>query len=101
MQQKQIGWNNWLLILGVVFLVGMPLILVKNSEFGGSDNQAAEAIQEVQPSYKPWFEPVVKLPGGQVESLLFSVQAAAGAGVIGYVIGLYRGRGFREVKSKK
>lgn len=101
MQQKQKAWDNWLLILGVVFLAAMPLILVKNSEFGGADGQAEEAIQEVQPEYKPWFEPVVELPGGEVESLLFAVQAAAGAGVIGYVIGLYRGRGFREVKSKK
>ncbi|MBD1939772.1 energy-coupling factor ABC transporter substrate-binding protein [Microcoleus sp. FACHB-68] len=101
MQQKQKAWDNWLLILGVVFLAAMPLILVKNSEFGGADGQAEEAIQEVQPDYKPWFEPVVELPGGEVESLLFAVQAAAGAGVIGYVIGLYRGRGFREVKSKK
>lgn len=101
MQQKQIGWNNWLLILGVVFLAGMPLILVKNTDFAGADGKAEEAIQEVQPDYKPWFEPVVELPGGEVESLLFAVQAAAGAGTIGYVIGLYRGRGFREVKSKK
>lgn len=101
MQHKQRTWDNWLLILGVVFLAAMPLILVKNSEFGGADGQAEEAIQEVQPDYKPWFEPVVELPGGEVESLLFAVQAAAGAGAIGYVIGLYRGRSFREVKSKK
>jgi cobalt/nickel transport protein len=32
------------------------------------------------------------LPGGEVESLLFAVQAAAGAGMIGYVVGLYKGR---------
>ncbi|MBW4680703.1 MAG: energy-coupling factor ABC transporter substrate-binding protein [Microcoleus vaginatus WJT46-NPBG5] len=101
MQQKQRAWDNWLLILGVVFLAAMPLLVVKNADFAGADGQAEEAIQEVQPNYKPWFEPIVELPGAEVESLLFAVQAAAGAGVIGYVIGLYRGRGFREVKSKK
>jgi cobalt/nickel transport protein len=34
----------------------------------------------------------LELPSGEVESLLFVSQAAMGAGVIGYVIGLYKGR---------
>ncbi|MBD2778606.1 energy-coupling factor ABC transporter substrate-binding protein [Iningainema tapete] len=92
-------FNNWLLLLAVVGLVVAPLVLIKGTEFGGADGKAESAIKEIQPEYKPWFNSVIELPGGEVESLLFSVQAAAGAGVIGYVIGLYKGRSERNENS--
>ncbi|MBW4451425.1 MAG: energy-coupling factor ABC transporter substrate-binding protein [Nostoc indistinguendum CM1-VF10] len=91
MKQSKKGLSNWLLLLGVVVLAVAPLVLIKG-EFNGADGQAEDAIKEIQPKYKPWFNPLIVLPSGEVESLLFSVQAAAGAGVIGYVIGLYKGR---------
>ncbi|MCC5611465.1 energy-coupling factor ABC transporter substrate-binding protein [Nostoc sp. CHAB 5834] len=92
MKQSKKGSSNWLLLLGVVVLAVAPLVLIKGAEFSGADGQAEDAIKEIQPEYKPWFNPLIQLPSGEVESLLFSVQAAAGAGVIGYVIGLYKGR---------
>ncbi len=92
MKQSKKGLSNWLLLLGVVVLAVAPLVLIKGAEFSGADGQAEDAIKEIQPEYKPWFNPLVELPSGEVESLLFSVQAAAGAGVIGYVIGLSKGR---------
>ena len=92
MKQSKKGLSNWLLLLGVVVLAVAPLVLIKGAEFSGADGQAEDAIKEIQPEYKPWFNPLIQLPSGEVESLLFSVQAAAGAGVIGYVIGLYKGR---------
>lgn len=85
-------WNNWLLLLAVVILTVTPLILRKGAEFSGADGQAEEAIKEIQPQYEPWFNSLIELPSGEVESLLFAVQAATGAGVIGYIIGLYKGR---------
>ncbi|MBG1243672.1 energy-coupling factor ABC transporter substrate-binding protein [Nostoc sp. NZL] len=92
MKQSKKGLSNWLLLLGVVGLAVAPLVVIKGAEFRGADGQAEDAIKEIQPEYKPWFNPLIQLPSGEVESLLFSVQAAAGAGVIGYVIGLYKGR---------
>ncbi|MBD2531480.1 energy-coupling factor ABC transporter substrate-binding protein [Nostoc flagelliforme FACHB-838] len=92
MKQSKKGLSNWLLLLGVVVLAVAPLVLIKGAEFSGADGQAEDAIKEIQPEYKPWFNPLIQLPSGEVESLLFSVQAAAGAGVIGYVIGLSKGR---------
>lgn len=85
-------WNNWLLLLATVVLATAPLLLVRDSEFGGADGQATEAIAEVQPEYEPWFKPLIEPPGTETESLLFALQAAIGAGTIGYIIGLYRGR---------
>ncbi|MFP3387265.1 energy-coupling factor ABC transporter substrate-binding protein [Brevibacillus sp. SIMBA_040] len=83
---------NWLLLLGVVVLAVLPLVLVQDSEFGGADGAAEEAIKEISPSYEPWFQPLLEPPGGETESLLFAVQAALGAGVVGYAMGLYKGR---------
>ncbi|MEJ8547826.1 energy-coupling factor ABC transporter substrate-binding protein [Brevibacillus borstelensis] len=85
-------WTNWLLLLAVAVLAVVPLLVVKDSEFGGADGAAEEAIMEIAPDYEPWFQPLLEPPGGETESLLFALQAALGAGVIGYAIGLYRGR---------
>jgi cobalt/nickel transport protein len=85
-------WNNWLLLLAVVALSAAPLVLLKDAEFGGADGKAQEAIKEIQPKYEPWFNSIIQISSSEVQSLLFAVQAAAGAGVIGYVIGLYKGR---------
>lgn len=82
---------NWLLAIAVVLLAVLPLALVKG-EFGGSDGQAQKAIEAIKPDYQPWVQPVFTPPSKEVESLLFAVQAALGAGVLGYVIGWYRGR---------
>jgi cobalt/nickel transport protein len=83
--------ENWLLVIAVLALAVLPLIFVKG-EYGGSDNRAQEAIGEIKPGYEPWFKPLYEPPSGEVASLLFASQAALGAGVIGYVIGMYRGR---------
>jgi ABC-type cobalt transport system, periplasmic component len=78
------SWNNWLLILGVIGLAIAPLLLVKEGKFGGSDGEAEAAIQEISPNYQPWFTPIFEPASGEIESLLFSVQAGLGAGVMGY-----------------
>lgn len=85
-------WLSWLLIAIVILLAVAPLLLVPGSEFGGADGQAEEAIGEVAPDYAPWFSPLLEPPGGETESLLFALQAALGAGVIGYIFGLKRGQ---------
>jgi len=92
MKIQQHQWPNGLLLLAVIGLTVFPLMTVKDSEFGGADGQAEEAITEVNPQYEPWFEPILEPPGGETESLLFALQAAFGAGIIGYGIGWYRGR---------
>ncbi|WP_051618019.1 energy-coupling factor ABC transporter substrate-binding protein [Desulfofundulus thermocisternus] len=86
------GLKNLLLILVVLALAVFPLLVNKNAEFGGADEQAEEVIGELQPDYQPWFESVWEPPSGEIESLLFALQAALGAGFIGYFIGFYRGR---------
>lgn len=64
--------------------------------FGGADGQAEEIIGEQNPDYEPWFEPLIGELPGEVESGLFALQAGLGAGVLGYVLGNFRGRAKRE-----
>jgi cobalt/nickel transport protein len=92
MSQSKKGLSNWLLVVAVIALAVAPLVFVKGGEFAGSDDKAQKAITEVQPGYKRWFKPLFEPPSGEVESLLFASQAALGAGVVGYVIGLFKGR---------
>ncbi|BAQ62446.1 additional substrate-specific component CbiN of cobalt ECF transporter [Geminocystis sp. NIES-3708] len=83
--------SNWWLIFAVISLTVLPLVFVEG-EFSGADGEAEELINEIQPNYKPWFKPLFEPASGEIESLLFASQAALGAGVIGYIIGLYKGR---------
>jgi cobalt/nickel transport protein len=98
--QSNRGWNNWLLISIVVALAVAPIIFLRNAEFGGADGEAEGVITEVQPEYKPWFQPVFEPPSGEIESLLFSSQAALGAGIIGYAVGLYKGRSEQQKREE-
>ncbi len=93
--QKNLSRQNWLLAIAVILLAVFPLVFVKG-EYAGADAQAEGAITELSPDYKPWFNHLFEPPSGEVESLLFASQAALGAGVIGFVIGLYRGRSERR-----
>lgn len=89
-QQKSLIVN--LILIGIVILlVLIPLSLLKDAEFLGSDDQAEKAIFEIVPNYVPWFEPLWEPPSGEIESLLFSIQAAIGSGVIFYCLGYLNG----------
>lgn len=84
--------KNLLLLFFVILLAILPLFLQKDAEFGGADGQAEEMIGELAPSYEPWFSSIWEPPSGEIESLLFALQAAIGSIVIGYVIGFGRAR---------
>lgn len=77
----------WLLLALAVIIIITPLLLIKDSEFGGADGMAEEVITEINPSYEPWFESILVPPGGETESLLFCIQAGAGAAVLGFGFG--------------
>ncbi|GAA3120485.1 energy-coupling factor ABC transporter substrate-binding protein [Streptomyces rectiviolaceus] len=87
---------NTLLLLIVAALAVLPLALGLGDDekepFTGSDAQAETAITEIKPDYEPWFSPLYEPPSGEVESALFALQAALGAGVLAYYFGLRKGR---------
>ena len=79
--------KNLILILLVIVIAAVPLWLLPNAEFGGADGEAEEAIMELNPDYEPWFEPILEPASGEVESLLFALQAAVGSGVVCFILG--------------
>lgn len=76
-----------ILLLVCVLIVAFPLMKIKDSEFGGADGAAEEAILEIDPEYEPWAESILEPPGGETESLLFCLQAALGSGVLCFGFG--------------
>jgi len=85
---------NIILIILVVLIGIIPFFIIKNSksDFGGSDDKAVNIITQINSNYKPWAKPLWKPPGPEIESLLFALQAAIGAGFIGYFIGVSKAR---------
>ena len=73
---------NWLLLLLAVALIILPLVFNPSAEYGGADGEAEEAITEIAPNYEPWFSSFYEPPSGEIESLLFSTQAALGLSLI-------------------
>jgi cobalt/nickel transport protein len=82
----------------VVALTALPLLWVGHGPvddtgtagelFEGADSRAQQAITRIAPDYKPWFSPVLEPSSNEIASLLFALQAALGAGVIGYWLGV-------------
>jgi len=84
--------KNGLLLVAVVVLAFGPLIMKRNAEFSGADDQATNAISAIDPNYKPWFNPIWSPPSAEVESFLFALQAAVGSGVVFYYLGYLKGK---------
>lgn len=96
--------TNVILLILVVVLMLTPLLLPlaehRDEPFTSADGQAEAAIVEAYPDYEPWFTSFWEPPSGEIESLLFSLQAALGAGLLGYYIGLRRGQSQGRTKDR-
>lgn len=79
--------KNTILVLLVIALAVFPLWYCKDAEFGGADGMAGELIEETVPGFEPWFEPLMEPASGEIESLLFALQAALGSGIVCFVLG--------------
>ena len=79
--------KNLILIILVVLIAAVPLWLCRDAEFGGADGLAEELITETHPDYEPWFSHIFEPASGEIESMLFALQAALGAGVVGFILG--------------
>lgn len=82
------------LIIAIILIAFIPLFLLRNAEFGGSDDAGSIVVEEVDSSYEPWATPILEqilggeLPG-EVESLLFCVQTGIGVGIIAFFLGRF------------
>ncbi len=85
------------IIVVVIILIFTGLFLYisgsTDAEFGGADGEAEGVIAELTGgTYEPIADPLWEPPSGEIESLLFGLQIALGAIIIGYFFGYYMGR---------
>ena len=92
--------TKWLLIVLMIALVVIPLLFIEG-EYGGADDAAGEVIEESNPDYEPWFNSIFEPKSGEIESLLFALQAAIVAIVIGYFFGYYKGKKSVKAPARK
>ena len=81
-------FSKTVILLALTVLVAIiPLYVVKNAEFGGADGEAMDIVTEINPDFSPILDPIIEPASGEIESMLFALQAAIGAGIIGFGIG--------------
>lgn len=81
------------LVILILLIALVPLFVLKDAEFGGSDDAGSVMVEEITGTeYEPWFTPVLEeliggeLPG-EVESLFFCIQTGIGVGIIAFCMG--------------
>lgn len=91
--------RNVLLLVGVAVLAAAPLLFLRNVQWAGADDRSTQAIQELDRSYRPWF--TSPLDPGDLESVLFGVQAFVGSALLFGFAGalLARSRAMSRVES--
>jgi cobalt/nickel transport protein len=84
---KRIG-SVWIAVTAVALAV-WPLLggTGTGADFEGTDALAEELALRISPDYRPWARPLLGPPSAEVQTMLFSVQAALGAGVAGFALG--------------
>ncbi|MBR4686074.1 MAG: cobalt transport protein CbiN [Candidatus Methanomethylophilaceae archaeon] len=78
-------------IIALLVIAVLAYGATQDWEFGGADDGAEGVVEEVDPGYESWWNGIFgdyELPG-ETESMLFALQAAIGAIIIGYFIGAY------------
>jgi cobalt/nickel transport protein len=86
--QEKVKYSILIAVLVALFVT--PLLIDPLAEFGGADEAAEETI--IDQGYEPWFDPIWEPPSDEIETLIFSLQAAIGAVIIGYFVGYERGK---------
>lgn len=82
------------IIVGVVIILALvvgALAVAGDADWGGADGSVADMIDET--GYSPWYESVIwSPPSGEIESLIFALQAAFGAGIACLIFGYWAGQ---------
>jgi len=84
--------KTMLLLVCVIGLTLLPFLIPHAGDYSGSDNQAQQAISQLDPNYKPWFAPIFEPASSEIESLLFTLQGSIGSAIVFYILGYYRGK---------
>lgn len=96
-------WINWLLVAAIVVIFAASFMLAPRpasddeEAFAGTDSLVTQTLEDQ--GVEPWFQPIFEPGSGEIESGLFALQAALGAGVLGFALGNLRGRAAERRKT--
>ena len=89
--------SSILLLVAATVVAFAPLVIPGiEGEFSGTDDVASAAIEASRPGYERWITPFWEPPSKEIESAIFALQAALGAGVLGYALGRRHGSRRRD-----
>ena len=89
--------RSFLLLALAAAIVAAPMVLPGiEGAFSGTDDVASQAVEAARPGFTRWTEPLWSPPSKEVEGTLFALQAAFGAGILGYVLGRRHGSRRRD-----
>ncbi len=83
--------KNIILVIVLLLIFIIPFFINHGGDYSGSDSQAETVILSIDSDYQSWIGSVYE-PTSEIETLLFSLQAAFGTGIICYILGYYQGR---------
>ena len=89
---------NLLLIFAALVIVIIPGLIFQGRNLTGTDTEAGKIIMETYPGYIPWASNLSNTLSTEKESLLFNIQAAAGAVVVIFVLVYFAVRKYRQKK---
>lgn len=97
-QGRKSGLSWWVIaillaILGVIYALSFslaPEAAEGEEAFAGTDSVVTDMLEEQ--GVEPWFTPLFEPDSAELESGLFALQAALGAGVLGFALGNLYGR---------
>ena len=78
--------RNIVLLAVIAIIIVFPLIFVRDKDFSGTDGIGPAIVEQNNPGYKVWFTSVFN-PSPEMTIFLFSLQAAAGSGVLCFILG--------------
>lgn len=90
------GWVTVLFLSAAIVILALSFVLAPRpggdgeESFGGTDAKVTEMLEK--DGAEPWFKPLFKPGSSEIESGLFALQAALGAGGFGYAVGRLHGR---------
>ncbi len=81
----------YIMLIGLVLAIFiLPFVINSGSSFSGTDGQGPDQISSS--GYKPWIQPLGYVPDATGEIVIFSLQVAIGAVIIGYFVGYLRAK---------
>lgn len=87
--RRRVSWVSLACLAAAVLIVAVSWFLAPKGgdgeAFAGTDATVVSRLEES--GARPWFEPLFSPGSAELESGLFALQAAAGAGVLGYALG--------------